>query len=138
MALVFRWITGLSISNEMATWGGNFARTAATREGVFFVAGLPGNVISLAPLAASDWYLGAFAFDGGGGTDRWQWSGEALQTFALGALTDIAGGSSLEIKNATTEIQVAEFGVWGGQLSAAEFTALFAYADNKYGTLPHA
>ena len=136
MAIIFKWISGPGVTNSMAAWGSNLARTAAARNGQFFVAGAPGNISSLAPLGADTWYLGAFAFDGGLGTDRWQWSGEALQTAALGNLTDILAGSTLEIANAAVLIQVAEFAIWDGQLSAGEFTDLFAYADAKYGTLP--
>jgi hypothetical protein len=138
MALVFRWGAGGAATNNMAAWDNNLMRTSATRHGNHFVQGVPGSVFSVAPLAGSTWYLGAFAFDGpGAGTDRWQWSGEIEQTAVLGGLTDIPPGSTIEIQNAGTTIQVAEYAVWDGQLSAAEFASLFAYADAKYGNLPN-
>jgi hypothetical protein len=136
MALVFRWVAGPAATNSMAAWQNNLMRTHGARFGQHFVAGAPGNVSSIAPLAGGIWYLGAFAFDGGNGVDRWRWSGELLQTAALGFLTDIPPGSTIEIANASVTIQVGEYAVWDGQLSAAEFDAIFAYADEKYGGLP--
>ena len=136
MAIVFKFISGPFATNSMAAWGSNLARTTAARFGQFFVAGVPGNVSSLGALGADTWYLGAFAFDGALGTDRWQFSGEALQSAALGALTDILAGSTIEIANASVLIQVGEFAVWDGQLTAQEFSDVFSYADEKYGTLP--
>ena len=113
--------------------GRNFG--AAFHEGLAIGAG---SLFSLGAMTVGPWYLWYMALDSTATPDLWQLSGEIQQSAVAPAVIDIPPGSTFEIEIAGVQFDVAEVGFWDGPLTAAELVDLVAYADAKYGTLPHA
>lgn len=85
------------------------------------------------------WYLAYFSMSPAFGGAQWAISGdgESVSGFA-GASFDLTAPGNLRIETGQGDVEVAEASLWIGPLSAAERATLVAYADAKYGILPHA
>lgn len=144
-AVVFRLPDALGPLVDLVDWGFGVGRLVGSRD---FGIGVmkwdyPGAVagLSLGVIIPGNWYLwyasvtGVFA----GSDDRMRLSGEASQSLALLGPADIAPGEPIELSHVTSQnIFIAEWAVWDGPLTDPELAQLTAFADAKYGTLPHA
>lgn len=140
MSVVWRWRgahpVGFPVSRVLDWPIGNRIEKASSQEAVGTYTGI-GLLGSLGTMTVDTWYLFYLSSDAAGAV-TWRMSGEIEQSAGpLGALVDIPPGSILKLKTDGYDIEIAEAAVWGGPLTASERAALTAYADAKYGTLPH-
>lgn len=143
-AIIFRLETALGPAVPLVNWGPGPGQLRGFRE---FGAGVmawdypgPLGASSLAVIVPGEWYLWYASFTGvfAGADDRARLSGEVSQSIAGLGPDTILPGEPISLQHVTAQdFQIAEWAVWDGPLTDPELAALTAYADAKYGTLPH-
>ncbi len=143
-AIIFRIEDALGPAVQMADWSFGVTRLRILRDfGAGFMTyeypGPPGK-FSEGVIVPGSWYLWYFSTTGvfAGADDRSRLSGELQIASAQLAPDSIPAVEPIILTHITSQnFQIAEWAVWEGPLSDPELALLEAYADAKYGTLPH-
>lgn len=143
-AIIFRVEDAIGPAVQIADWSTGVTRLRILRDFgagnmTYEYPGPPGK-FSEAPHVPGNWYLWYFSATGvfAGSDDRSRLSGELQIASAQLAPTSIPAGDAIILTHLLSQnFQIAEWAVWEGPLSDPELAALEAYADAKYGTLPH-
>lgn len=139
MAAIVRFNNSFAGLQTFFDWPGvSLNWTGLPVAGRAVIAGAGSFTLVPTPAAVTNWYLMYFNSDAVGADDALFGSPGPEIVGAVGPGFDIANATLLSLLSGTWDLEMAEIAFWDGPLTVSERADLVAYADAKYGVLPHA